>query len=271
MNKRLLAAILLGALFSPLAAAAQDRWDARLTGVTGDVEVHPADGSEAVAAEADMPLDEGDRVVTPAGATAEISLDGESLITVQENSDFTLEKTAKSESVFALKLGSLLAKIQKLGSQRLKVRTPEAVAAVRGTEFGVDVEGSGQSHVGVFDEGRVEVEGHGATEVLTPNQETSVRRGASPLKPFTLKRFAARRQMMQGRINRLQAVRQQWKKMPPSARKRQRMKALRRRMKAIRQNKKALNKAQKKAAMKAQKKAAQQARRDNKARARGAE
>jgi hypothetical protein len=263
MNNRLPAALVLAVLCMPLSSAAQDRWDARLTEATGDVEVHPADGSEPVAAEAGMPLEEGDRVVTPTGATAEISLDGESLLTVQENSDFTLEKTAKSESVFALKLGSLLAKIQKLGSRRLKVRTPEAVAAVRGTEFGVDVEGSGQSHVGVFDEGRVEVEGHGATEVLTPNQETSVRRGASPLKPFVLKRFAARRQMMQGRINRLQAVRQQWRKMPPSARKRQRMKALRRRLKAIRQNKKALNKAQRKAA--------QKARKANKARARAAE
>jgi hypothetical protein len=228
-------AVLLGA--APAAAADADRWDARLTAATGEVAVYPAGGSEAVEASADMPLDEGDRVVTSAGATAEISLDGESLITLQEGTDFTLEKTAKSESTFSLALGSLLAKIQTLGSARLSVRTPTSVAAVRGTEFGVDVEDGEQSHVGVFDEGRVEVSGSGATEVLTPNQETTVARGRAPLKAFALKRFAARRALMRGRIRRLQAVRKAWRSLPPGPRRQMRLKALNRRLKRIRRRK----------------------------------
>jgi hypothetical protein len=230
-------AVLLTAAPSFAQDASPDHWDARLTSVTGEVSVHPADGSEAVVGSADMPLEEGDRVVTGEGATAEISLDGESLITLASASDFTLEKTAKAESTFSLAFGSLLAKIQSLGSRRLSVRTPTSVAAVRGTEFGVDVEGAEQSHVGVFDEGRVEVSGSGVTEVLTPNQETSVARGRPPLKPFALKRFVARRKMMHARIQRLQAVRKAWRKLPPGPRKRRRLKALRRRIRAIRRNK----------------------------------
>lgn len=208
-------------------ASSEGKWDARVTAVSGDVTVIPADGGEESAAEADMPLEEGDRVVTGDDGEAELSLDGGSLVTVHARSDFKLEKTDKSGTSFSLAFGSLLAKIQKLGSQSLQVRTPTAVAAVRGTEFGVEVEG-GDSHVGVFDEGRVEVSGSGGKEVLTPNQETSVRGGQAPLKAAPLKRFAARRAGMKAMLGRLQAVRRNWKAMKPAARRAARRQALER-------------------------------------------
>jgi hypothetical protein len=210
-------------------AATSDHWDARITAVTGEVVVHPAGGGDEVSAEAEMPLEEGDRVTTSAGASAEVALDGGSLIALRESTDFTLENTQKSASIFSVALGSILAKIQKLGSQSLSVRTPSSVAAVRGTEFGVDVEGE-QSHVGVFDEGRVEVRGAsgGAPAVLTPNQETSVARGQAPQRVVPLSRFAARRGMMRAHVTRLAAVRQHWKSMPMAQRREVRAKALKR-------------------------------------------
>ena len=210
-------------------AATSDHWDARITAVTGEVVVHPAGGGDEVSAEAEMPLEEGDRVVTSAGASAEVALDGGSLIALRESTDFTLENTRKNASIFSVALGSILAKIQKLGSQSLSVRTPSSVAAVRGTEFGVDVEGE-QSHVGVFDEGRVEVRSPagGAPAVLTPNQETSVARGQAPQKVVPLTRFAARRGMMRAHVTRLAAVRQHWKAMPAAQRRNVRAKALKR-------------------------------------------
>ena len=205
-----------------------DHWDARLTAVTGEVVVHPAGGGDEVAGAADMPLEEGDRVTTSADSTAEISLDGQSLISLRENSDFLLENTQKSASVFSLSLGSLLAKIEKLGSRSMSVRSPTSVAAVRGTEFGVDVEGD-DSHVGVFDEGRVEVQGvSGGTEVLTPNQETSVARGQAPARAVPLRRFAARRALMRAHIRRLSVVRRNWRAMPPAQRRAARAQALKR-------------------------------------------
>jgi hypothetical protein len=232
--RTLLCAVALAACAAaaPILALAQDsgsdRWDARLTAVTGEVVVHPAGGGDEVEAEADMPLEEGDRVVTSADSTAELSLDGGSLITLSANSDFTLEDTRKSASIFSLALGSLIAKIEKLGAQNLSVRSPSSVAAVRGTEFGVDVEGEG-SHVGVFDEGRVEVKGgSGAAEVLTPNQETSVARGQAPMKAAPLRRFAARREMMRERVRRLQVVRRNWKPFKAAKRRAARAATLRR-------------------------------------------
>ena len=166
-----------------------------------------------------MPRKEGDRVVVGEGGSAEVALDGGSLITVREKSDFKIEKSAKGDTSFFLQFGSLLAKIQKLGNQRMRVRTPTAVAAVRGTEFGVDVDGD-NTHVGVFDEGKVEVEGGagGKPELLIANQETSVAKGAAPIHAIQLQRFAAHRALMRGHGRRLAAIRKKWKALPPEAR-----------------------------------------------------
>jgi hypothetical protein len=227
---RILAAAAFAAFALAATARAQDsdRWDARLTAVTGDVVVHPAGGGDEVSGEAGLPLEEGDRVTTADGSTAEIALDGDSLMTLGADSDFTLEDTRKSASIFSLTLGSLLAKIRKLGSQSLSVRSPTAVAAVRGTEFGVDVQGD-QSSVGVFDEGRVEVRGRaGGTTILTPNQETSIERGRAPERAGPLRRFAGRRAAMRARVRRLALVRRNWRRMAASQRRAARASSLRR-------------------------------------------
>lgn len=217
--KTLLAAVFAFAVLAAPARAQEETWDARLAAVTGDVSVQPADGSPEVSGEADMPLQEGDTIVVAEGGSAEVALDGGSLITVRENSEFKLEKTAKNDSTFFLKLGSLLAKIQKLGPQRLKVRTSSAVAAVRGTEFGVEVDGD-DSHIGVFDEGKVEVTGAsgGTPELLISNQETSVVKGAGPGRAEQLKRFMAHRAQMRGHGRRLGLIKAKWKALPPGQR-----------------------------------------------------
>lgn len=219
--------------FSLLAAvparAQEERWDARLTAVSGDVTVIAADGSPEVSGEADMPLEEGDRIVVAEGGSAEVALDGGSLIALREHADFKLEKTAKGESSFFLSVGALLAKIQKLGTQRLRVRTPTAVAAVRGTEFGVEVDGD-DSHIGVFDEGKVEVSDDkgGPPELLISNQETSVGRGAAPKHAAQLKRFIAHRALMRGQGRRLAAIKAKWKALPPGQRQEIRKKVMER-------------------------------------------
>ncbi|MDD5302447.1 MAG: FecR domain-containing protein [Elusimicrobia bacterium] len=214
-------------LASSPARAQEERWDARLAGVSGEVTVLAVDGSPEVSGEAGMPLEEGDRVVVAEGGSAEVALDGGSLIALRENSDFKLEKTAKGESTFFLSAGSLLAKIHSLGTQRLRVRTPTAIAAVRGTEFGVEVEGE-DSHVGVFDEGKVEVTGEkgGAPELLISNQETSVRKGQAPEHAAQLKRFMALRGQMRGQGRRLAAIKAKWKALPPSQRREMRQKMM---------------------------------------------
>jgi hypothetical protein len=225
------AAALVVLLSAALSVHAQEAgsWDARLAAVSGDVTVVAADGSPEVSGEANMPLEEGDRVVVGDGGSAEVALDGAGLITVRESSDFKLEKTAKGESSFFLAAGSLLAKIQKLGERRLRVRTPTAVASVRGTEFGVEVDGD-NSHVGVFDQGKVEVTGSagGAPELLISNQETSIPKGQAPAHAQQLQRFMARRGQMRGLGRRLSAIKAKWKALPPDQRRELRAKTMER-------------------------------------------
>ena len=189
-------------------------WDARLTAVNGEVSVAPS-GGEAATAEVGLPIEDGDRVTTGAGASAEITLDGESLITLGENADFTMHTSAKKASEFELALGSLLAKIKTLGRGGMTVRTPTSVLAVRGTEFAVDVDAE-QSRVGVFDEGRVEVRDRdgGNAQTLTANQETFIPRGGPPRRPEPLRVFAQRREMMRGQVQRLGEIKREWRRMP---------------------------------------------------------
>jgi len=239
-----LALALLLAAAAPVLAQAES-WDARLGAVSGDVTVVAADGSPEVSGEDGMPLEEGDRVVVAEGGSAEVALDGGSLITVREKSDFKVEKTDKGDSSFFLQVGSLLAKIQKLGTHRLRVRTPTAVAAVRGTEFGVEVDGN-NSHVAVFDEGKVEVSGDkgGKPELLISNQETSVAQGQAPLHAAQIKRFMVHRAQMRGQGRRLAAIKAKWKALPPD----QRLEMRKKMMERMRENRKKL--LEKRAAMK---------------------
>lgn len=203
------------------AARAQDAavWDARLGAVKGEVTVYSSGDADGAAGEEGLPLAAGDRVVTGEGASAEVVLDGGSLFTLREGSDFQIEAAQKADSVFTLSAGSLLAKIQKLAEQKLRVRTTAAVAAVRGTEFGVELDGE-ETHVGVFDEGKVEVSGAagGPAETLISNQETKVPKGGGPLHAHQLQRFTRHRALMRGHGRRLAAIRKQWKPLPPQQR-----------------------------------------------------
>jgi hypothetical protein len=227
--KTLLTTCLAFAVLVAPVCAQEETWDTRITGVSGEVTVRPVDGTPEVSGVTDMPLEEGDVVVVAEDASAEVALDGGSLITVREKSELKIEKAAKGDSTFFLSIGSLLAKISKLGTARLRVRTPTAVAAVRGTEFGVEVDGD-DSHVGVFDEGKVEVTGAdgGTPELLISNQETSVKKGAGPLRAEQLKRFTTHRALMRGHGRRLAAIKAKWKALPPEQRGELRKKVLER-------------------------------------------
>jgi hypothetical protein len=203
-----------------ISTARAEDWDARVTQVKGDVTVYTAEEAEGGPASEDMPLQAGDRIHTGPDSSVEIGLDGGSVLALQSNSDFTLTAPSKTDSVFTLALGSLLAKIQSLGGGGLKIKTPTAVAAVRGTEFGVEVEDGSDTHVGVFDEGRVEVtgaDGAGA-ELLKSNEETRVVRGGKPVMAYRLKKLLRHRERVRGFRGRLKILKARWQALPPERR-----------------------------------------------------
>lgn len=92
-------------------------------------------------------LKPGDEVRTHARSRAEIHLGDGVLVRLKENTVFKLERLKSKKDVLNVSLrlltGKILLKVAKLGSgSRVRVRTPTAVAAVRGTMFVVDAQTS---------------------------------------------------------------------------------------------------------------------------------
>ncbi len=128
----LLAALLL----APAAFAAAPKAAApagRLVKAQGDVTIEsPAGGRLGKDGAA---LAEGDSVSTAEGATALVELADGSRLKLRESSRLRIVASGKSAEL-NLSLGSVFAKVRKrLAGESFLIRTPSAVAAVRGTEF----------------------------------------------------------------------------------------------------------------------------------------
>ncbi len=224
---------LLLALSLPLAAQ-EGSWDARVSAVEGEVEIFSEGAQEGAAAEADMPLEDGDRLVTGPESRAELALDAESLIELGPDSEFIVGSLDPRDSWFTLRLGLLSAKLRRLLSDsRLRVRTQGAVAALRGTEFSVETSGPEDTAVAVFDEGEVSVSSAGeeadSRVTLGANQETEVLRGRRPLPPRALRRMARMRERLKHIRSRRETLRKRWKALPPEKRRELRERMLQKR------------------------------------------
>ncbi|MFA6315932.1 MAG: FecR domain-containing protein [Elusimicrobiota bacterium] len=167
-------------------AAAAGAWDSRITMTQGTVTFFVRGSTEGVPAVEGMPLEEGDRVRTGADGRAELALSAESIIDLGPVSAITLSDLRQDQTLLGLDVGTLVAKLswKLLPGRQLSVVTPTAVCAVRGTEFGVEVQEGGGTAIGVFDEGRVAVRTAGDSGVeetmLEPRQEVRVPAGAVP-------------------------------------------------------------------------------------------
>jgi hypothetical protein len=134
----MLATFLLSA--GPLLAAEAMAPAARLVYVKGDVTIESKQGGGV--GQAGARLDHGAAVSTARGAGAVIEMPDGSRLKLRESSRVAITWPGTSDSKSGtlaeafLSYGSVFAKITKrLNGQQFSVRTPSAVAAVRGTEF----------------------------------------------------------------------------------------------------------------------------------------
>lgn len=227
-------ALLLAALLAagPLAVWAQapepasddqtPEHEARLTKIDGTVYIHlqDQDDDQYVPAEEDASLDDGDMIRTGDDGTAELTLDGQSVIEISPNSDFIINSLAPEKTEFHVGIGAIVAKIKHLiQGEGMSFATPTAVASVRGTELGVSQEpGDEQAHVGVFDEGQVSVSMGKQTARLGPGQELALHKGQAIGRPGALSRFAASRQRMGALRARQAQLGQNWTRRGAQAR-----------------------------------------------------
>ncbi len=88
-----------------------------------------------------LELFQGDQVQTGKSVFVEMRLySGGAVLKLAENTTFILERLADGETSLQLVYGRIRAKVEKLaGTDSFSVRSTQAVAGVRGTDFGLDV------------------------------------------------------------------------------------------------------------------------------------
>lgn len=180
--------------------------EAFVIAVEGTVEIKPAGQPEWVPAEVGMELKQGDEIRTGAFSEIEIAFEEEeeNIIRIDEEAELTLRElttdmiTGGESTSLGLDLGGVLARLEELPEEsEFEVRTPTAVAGVRGTGFRVElVELSPELRtiVTVFD-GEVGVKGidelgrpFGPEIRVTENRRTEVEPYQVPSMPRRAKR-----------------------------------------------------------------------------------
>lgn len=208
------------------AGTENDKWDARIESVEGEVYVQisenePDSWSQA---ETGMPLESGDRIKSGDSGSAEIALSDGGVIQLGSDSEMEIRSLAHNDTVFSVTLGSFIAKIKHFieSSRKMSVRTPTAVAAVRGTEFAVEYSPENdETYVGVYDEGKVAVassEPDGKETVVEKGSEAVVKRGVREIRLRRMVRLAVHRARLRRARARLVLVARRWKKMDPAKR-----------------------------------------------------
>ena len=174
----------------PLGATAERPLKATLTESRGDVRVSGANGAENPGdwepAEAGMTLAAGSRVKAGPDGSADLLFEDGTALHLDKGADMEVaEAREKAESrVWRLRLlaGRLFSQVAKAARPSdYRVRTPVAVAAVRGTEFVADASEDG-TDLAVFD-GEVQTQAMddkgllGEAVAVKPDQELSLERG----------------------------------------------------------------------------------------------
>jgi ferric-dicitrate binding protein FerR (iron transport regulator) len=134
--RSLLPALVVLLAAAPLRAAEPKAPSARLVYASGDVTIQSKDGGRL--GKSGAALAEGESVATAAGSSAVIELPDGTRLKLRESSRLavTLPGPKSGLTEAFLSFGSAFAKVTKrLAGQEFHVRTPNAVAAVRGTEF----------------------------------------------------------------------------------------------------------------------------------------
>lgn len=188
--------------------------------VSGQVHVRLAPEQQWQIAQVGHRLEPGEEVRTGEESSVEIHRGEEGILELTPHSDVAAPSTPStfygepSRTIF-LRKGTLLGRVKPNPStgSTLHIRTPTAVAAVRGTEFGVSLASERETSAGVFDEGHLEVESldaqgnlSGAKVDLNPGEETTARWGMPPTRPrplAVLARYRARMEVLRHRIHML--------------------------------------------------------------------
>jgi hypothetical protein len=174
---------LIAAAFVLLSAAPLSAQDATLAAVMGKVSIHSEGENRYLPVKAGDSLLYSDAVKTGPNSLAHILFPDGSAVLVKENSRLVLQGTPR-KTIVSFSIGEFLIGIKKklAPGQSFKVRTPAAVAAVRGTLFWGKVEKNGGVQFAGLGH-TVSVRAKGKTVLLKAGLKTSVSPGSPPTEP----------------------------------------------------------------------------------------
>ncbi len=197
---RMIMLILLSAVFCLPAIAGPEI--GKITRLKGRVTIHRNGAKIGVSATNGMDIQQNDAIKTKAKAYVRFRLSDGSIMTLGEKAELTLDsftynpEKKKRRAFFNIALGKLRVfanRMLKYRDNRFQIKTPTAVAGVRGTVFMVWVESPDVTRIACFDSA-VEVASVIKPDefvMLTKNILTSIKEGAVPSRPvlMTEKKF----------------------------------------------------------------------------------
>jgi tetratricopeptide (TPR) repeat protein len=159
-------------------AAAQEDWVAKVVSVQGTVESLRVGETQWQAVQLDDTFQSGDQLRTLDRSRADVSMLGQSVFRLSANTTITVEAVqARRSAVVELLKG--VAHFFSRAPRHLEVRTPVAVAAIRGTEFFISAEAD-QTLLSVF-EGKVVAANEAGSLVLNSGQSAVAEAGKAPV------------------------------------------------------------------------------------------
>lgn len=171
-----------------------------LSRVERRVDIRRAGEEEWVRAELGEYLRSGDRVRAGRRSSAEISFLAGVETSLEENTEIKIRATStRQDTDLDMIEGEMFNRVRELSN--LEIKTPQAVAAVRGTNFGVELRR--QTRVYVLD-GIVDVHNQQGRVELTGGTETTVETGKAPSEPGEIDEDTRKRRTEEIQRRRLQ-------------------------------------------------------------------
>jgi hypothetical protein len=166
--------------------------DGKVTFVYGDAKVQKAEKAEWVTLNLGDQVSQGSRMQTGKASSVEVTFEDKNSIFMKSDAALgitTSEKRGPSYSVntFYLTIGRVITKLKEAtgSDSRINIRTPSAIASVRGTEFRVSTDEKASMRTEVLT-GTVRVSAMETMVQVKEGEGTYVQKGAAPISPRKL-------------------------------------------------------------------------------------
>ncbi len=173
------------ALLATFSASLVCAQDATLAKISGPVSIRASGSTKYAKAKAGDSLIFGDTVKVGKGGIAHLTLKDRGAVLIREESVMTLQGSGQ-KTALSFRFGEFLIGLSKKleAGQSFKVRTPAAVAAVRGTLFWGKSDKATKSSAYAGFGHTVAVTAKGKTVLVTPGKTVTVAYGEAPADPI---------------------------------------------------------------------------------------